>query len=137
VWQPFEQHMNSPEHGESLVQRHWPLAQRLLLLPQLLPQLPQLLMSLDRSLQLPLQQDWPEAQTVPQLPQFALLLRVSTHAPLQQAWPLAQSLLLSQTQRPAWQMKFAGQATPHEPQFCRLVLRLVSQPLAALPSQFP
>jgi hypothetical protein len=101
VWQPFEQHMYMPEQGASVVQRHWPLVQRLLLLPQVRPQLPQLLMSVASARQVPLQQVWPEPHTAPQLPQLLALLRMSTHAPLQQFWPLAQSLLLSHTQRPS------------------------------------
>ena len=85
MWQPFEQHMKKPPHGESSVQRQAPLVQRLLLLPQTLPQLPQLFVSVARALQLPLQQLCPAAQTAPQAPQFALLLRTSMQAPLQQA----------------------------------------------------
>ena len=76
--------MKKPEQGESFVQRHEPLLQRLLFEPQTRPQLPQLLMSLARFRHVPLQHDCPEAQVVPQPPQWVVLVRVSTHAPSQQ-----------------------------------------------------
>ena len=80
---PLEQHLSSPEHGESSAHMHWPALQRLVLLPQPWPQLPQLLVSVDRLLQLLLQQVWPEPQAPPQLPQLASSLVVSTQLPLQ------------------------------------------------------
>ena len=129
--------MKKPEQGESFVQRHAPLLQRLLLDPQVRPQLPQLLMSVLRLRHVPLQHVCPEAQTAPHPPQFCALLRVSMHAPLQQLPPLGQSLLLSHTQRPAWHTKPAAQAAPHALQCRALVCRLVSQPLLGLASQLP
>ena len=102
-----------------------------------LPQLPQLLRSVLSDLQLPLQQVCPEPQALPQPPQFASSLLVATQAPPQHTWPLLQLLSLVQTQRPAWQLKLLGQAWPQPLQCWALVWRLVSQPLAALPSQLP
>jgi hypothetical protein len=137
VWQPLLQHMKKPLQGESLVQRHAPLVQRLLLLPQVRPQLPQLLISVASVRQVPLQQVWPEPQLVPQLPQLVWLVRVSMQLPPQQVCPLAQSLLLSHTQRPAWHTKPAGHAAPQALQCWALVCRFVSQPLLAFASQLP
>jgi hypothetical protein len=57
--QPRGQHLASPLHGPSLLQRQAPLLQVLVFEPQWLPQLPQLLVSLPRLLQLPVQQVWP------------------------------------------------------------------------------
>jgi hypothetical protein len=137
VWQPLEQHCVRPEHGLSLVQRHWPAVHRLLLLPQELPQRPQLLKSSDRLLQVPLQHVWPELHTVPHAPQFDVLARRSTQLPPQQVCPLPQSLLLSHMQRPPRHTKLAGQAWPQAPQCWVLLVRFASQPLLALPSQLP
>lgn len=105
--------------------------------PHWLPQLPQLLMSLLSALQLPLQQVCPVLQILPQLPQLASSLLVLTQLPLQQVWPLLQLLSLVHTQRPDWQLKLLGHAWPHALQFWALVFKLVSQPLAAAPSQLP
>lgn len=54
--QPLAQQRESPPHGPSFAQRHWPLVQVLVFEPHWLPQLPQLSVSLLSDLQLPVQQ---------------------------------------------------------------------------------
>ena len=79
---------------------------------------------------------------MPQAPQLALSVRVSTSQPFtgsrsQSAKPVAQAIT---AQAPAAQVAVAlgsAHARPQAPQLDALVVRLVSQPLAAAPSQSP
>jgi hypothetical protein len=84
----------------------------------------------------------PAAQAVPHAPQLALSLRVSTSQPLatlpsQLAYPVAHAVMVH---APAVQPDVAlgsAQVRPQAPQLVALVWVLVSQPLAAAPSQLP
>ena len=91
----------------------------------------------------PPEHEVPAGQTLPQAPQFELLVpRVVSH-PLD---ALPSQLPKPGSQDPSPQAPPAqtgvpwtsdGQAMPQAPQLARLVPRLVSQPLTALPSQLP
>jgi hypothetical protein len=114
--------------------------------PQTLPQAPQWALSVWSARQVPEQlvcpaghrherpwQEAPPAQTVPQAPQLVLSAARSRHVPEQLVCPVGQTV----THAPATQLWAPEQGLPHAPQWALLVLRLASQPLAALPSQLP
>jgi hypothetical protein len=76
------------------------------------------------------------AQLLPQAPQLLTSLPVLRQMPLQQTWPPGQSEpRFPQVQCPLTQLSPAGQTWPQAPQLFASVVRWVSQPLAALPSQ--
>jgi hypothetical protein len=72
---------------------------------------------------------------VPQAPQLAGSVCSLTHMPPQQLWPAGQSPCVPHVQEPLWQVSPEAQTCPQVPQLPVSVCRLVSQPLAALPSQ--
>jgi hypothetical protein len=98
--------------------QHAPLLQ----VEQLFEQAPQLPVSLWRFLQLPLQQENPDAQTFPHAPQLLLSPLVSMHEPLQSA-PVVQ------THAPPEQVLPAPHTTPHPPQLFESVEVLTHAPL--------
>lgn len=75
----------------------------------------------------------PPRQARPHIPQFAASDVTSTHEPPQATRPPVQAA----THPPALQNCAPGQVLPHSPQLAGEVCRLVSHPLAGLPSQFP
>ncbi len=116
---------------------------------QALPHAPQLFTSLAVFTQFRLQLVWPEGhvqlppvqvcagpQVVPQLPQFVLLVAVSTHTPLHAVCVGGQGmhccvwlLQVPLQQTPLQQIRFAGHAVPHAPQFALSVLVSTQVPL--------
>ena len=92
--------------------------------------------------QMPPEHTRPAAQAVVHAPQLALSVRVLTSQPsdglaLQSAKPAAH---VTRVQTPALQAEVAlgsAQVRPHAPQLAIVVWVLVSQPLAAVPSQSP